>query len=794
MGSVAWYAALEARRRWRSVLGLAMLVAVAGTVVIGAAAGARRTSSAFDRLASSTSARDATVQIDDIDPITEASITDRIEALDIVDSATRAQVVLVAPASGEDSEEMDVTIGLSPDGWGTTIDRPVVTAGRLPRPGAANEVLANEVARDQFGLGIGSRFGGTTFTTEDLDAMLSGEFQGFNGPPLELHVVGIGRFASDLQGDAGTFLLGTPALVDDVTGRVGLFTGLLAVRLDPGASFDDLRKAVAPIVGDGEYEVTSSDEEFADAARDSADVLGQSLLVFAAVAALASAVVVGGAISRQFQGSTDHGIALSAMGWTGAQQDLARSAVPAIGIAVGAGGAGVGAVAVSGLFPFGIARRMEPTPGPRIDSFVVFLGVTAVFVAGLGLLLVLAHAGSRSRGPAAVRPDPRASRLAPAFAALPVAVAVGIRHAVQRRTANGPVPVLAGLAAATVAVMGVVGAATTVRSLDGLLDAPVRYGWAWSSQPESSTNESLGTVAAAVAEADGVAAVGVRSEARVELDGLVLVGGAIETESGSLTPTMLAGRPPAGDDEVAVGASTADALGVEIGEEVTARGASGRPDRAMTVVGVSVLAPMDDGDPSAGALLTADGLEAVRRSDGFSRLVLRYEDGADVEAVEMALSDSQPVAFSFYSGPRIPSLLVNLDRSVPVIAGLGVFSGLLGVAGVGHAQIVGARRRRHELATLRALGLRRGQIRSVVRWNTVATVVIGIVLGAPIGLAIGRTAWQLMVGGLGVIDDPGIPWRTLVMLAPVAVVLALVLAWWPGRQAVRNLHPGVGVD
>ena len=45
------------------------------------------------------------------------------------------------------------------------------------------------------------------------------------------------------------------------------------------------------------------------------------------------------------------------------------------------------------------------------------------------------------------------------------------------------------------------------------------------------------------------------------------------------------------------------------------------------------------------------------------------------------------------------------------------------------------RRRRHELALLKALGMTRGQLRSVVAWQTTLTLLIAVAIGGPLGVA-----------------------------------------------------------
>jgi ABC-type antimicrobial peptide transport system permease subunit len=140
---------------------------------------------------------------------------------------------------------------------------------------------------------------------------------------------------------------------------------------------------------------------------------------------------------------------------------------------------------------------------------------------------------------------------------------------------------------------------------------------------------------------------------------------------------------------------------------------------------------------------------------------------------------------SAYSRPRPPGNLANLDRTTPLVRALGAFFALVGLLGLGHAVVVSVRRRRRDLATLRALGFVRGQVRSVVRWEAVTIGAVGAVLGIPLGLVAGRAAFHLMVDDLGLLDDAANPWIVVVLGVPAVALAALLLAWWPARHAAR---------
>ena len=121
--------------------------------------------------------------------------------------------------------------------------------------------------------------------------------------------------------------------------------------------------------------------------------------------------------------------------------------------------------------------------------------------------------------------------------------------------------------------------------------------------------------------------------------------------------------------------------------------------------------------------------------------------GATVQAVahrlDAAAAANGGQAFQF--GPPAPPTELQLIKDVAVLPLLlGAFLALLAVGAVGHALAIAVRRRRHELAVLRALGMTRRQARAVVATQASVLAVIGLVFGVPLGLALGRTVWRVV--------------------------------------------------
>jgi ABC-type lipoprotein release transport system permease subunit len=87
---------------------------------------------------------------------------------------------------------------------------------------------------------------------------------------------------------------------------------------------------------------------------------------------------------------------------------------------------------------------------------------------------------------------------------------------------------------------------------------------------------------------------------------------------------------------------------------------------------------------------------------------------------------------------------------------------------------------------LRALGLTPQQVRTTVAWQATTLAVVGLVLGIPLGIALGRTVWRLVAERTPVQYVPPLAVLVLLLVVPIAVLVANVLAAYPSHRAVRQ--------
>jgi putative ABC transport system permease protein len=111
---------------------------------------------------------------------------------------------------------------------------------------------------------------------------------------------------------------------------------------------------------------------------------------------------------------------------------------------------------------------------------------------------------------------------------------------------------------------------------------------------------------------------------------------------------------------------------------------------------------------------------------------------------------------------------------------LAIFIALLGIANTLALSII---ERTRELGMMRAVGMTRTQLRSMIRWESVIIAIQGTLLGIVVGVLFG---WALVTA----LSDEGIetfrlPVTTLVVIVVLAALAGVLAAVWPARRAAK---------
>ena len=96
------------------------------------------------------------------------------------------------------------------------------------------------------------------------------------------------------------------------------------------------------------------------------------------------------------------------------------------------------------------------------------------------------------------------------------------------------------------------------------------------------------------------------------------------------------------------------------------------------------------------------------------------------------------------------------------------------------------RRRRRDIALLKALGFSRRQVIETIAVQSTIAVGLGALIGLPIGILVGRTLWDVFANSIHAVPDVVIPTSTLLIIAGVALAMANVIAALPARLAAQT--------
>lgn len=791
MTALGLYLRASLRSRWRSWARLVLLIGVLGGVVVAIATTAHRTATVVDRYLEDRRPSHVSVSwgptfgLGNLDP-------EKVKALPEVDEAHFLAILFFRgrTSRGRVVTNDDFGIGGSPDVREfRAVDRERMKAGRLPAPGAADEIAPDEMAARGSGLQIGDTLDVRLPTPKQMEGPGPGEnplhFR-FAGPHVRLRVVGIRRTIPSVSGDPYPIVELSPAFLQQHAIDAGALPNL-NVRLRHGDADAPAFKAKVERLADGDVEFSSSAQD-ADRLRRSVRIEAIGLWALALVAAIVALLVVLQALIRQGREQAADHATLVAMGTT-RRGLIAGSAAWAVVAALAATPLVVGvAVALSPLGPAGrLARALEPDPGVWLDWLVIGVGIAALIA--LVVLGTLPAAWLQARR-AAGRDDP-ATTPGPAgpvqamMGRLSPAAGTGLRMALHAGHGRTAVPARSTLLTVVLAIAGVVVALGFAASLDRLTITPRLYGRTWDAQIGDGFGPDVGGQAKKLLGHDRT----VDRWALVAF-GEVAVGGrrvgamGIQSVRGMLGPTVVDGRLPSSPDEALLAGHTLSDAGRDIGDTVPVR--VGERSFEARIVGRGVIPDETEAlRLGHGIVLTMAGLRRLEPRAARNVMFVRFAAGVDRERARVALGKraGDPSAAVVPGRPVDLDSVSRVDAAPALTAAL---MALIGLAALAHALGAAARRRRRELAVLRSLGFTRGDVRRAVAWQATTIALVAVLVGVPVGVAAGRWIWNAVADELGVVPEPAVPLLAVLLVVPATLLAANAISAVAGIGAVRR--------
>jgi hypothetical protein len=294
------------------------------------------------------------------------------------------------------------------------------------------------------------------------------------------------------------------------------------------------------------------------------------------------------------------------------------------------------------------------------------------------------------------------------------------------------------------------------------------------------------------------------------------VPGILSPARPAVGPRTLSGTGLDGPGDIVLGPGTLAQLHKRLGDHVTVQLGPVIRDARLKIVGTAALPALGDTlgiHPSlaTGAILPTSvvshaALNEVGSDSGPNAILVRLRPGVSQAAGLRSLQQIADTYNQLTHSPRVvgqvgpealelvanvlpvqrPAEIVNYKSmgTMPVILAGGVAAGA--VAGLGLALVASVRRRRRDLALLKTLGFTRRQLAATVGWQSTVVAVVGLVVGVPLGIAVGRWLWIAFAHALSAVPSPVVPAGSVALAAVAALVLANLVAALPGRSAART--------
>jgi predicted lysophospholipase L1 biosynthesis ABC-type transport system permease subunit len=175
----------------------------------------------------------------------------------------------------------------------------------------------------------------------------------------------------------------------------------------------------------------------------------------------------------------------------------------------------------------------------------------------------------------------------------------------------------------------------------------------------------------------------------------------------------------------------------------------------------------------------------VERELGIEQLgVVRWAEGVD-PGVALAALQRRVGPGRIAAPAQLPPELSNLQRvrSVPLV--LVGFLVVLAISALAHQLITSGNQRQRDVAVLRSLGFTRPMIATIVMSQSTALGLVALLVGIPVGLALGRLGWSWVANAVPLVLVSPLAIAALALMIPITLVVAIAVAAYPARRIAR---------
>ena len=410
--------------------------------------------------------------------------------------------------------------------------------------------------------------------------------------------------------------------------------------------------------------------------------------------------------------------------------------------------------------------------GGGIAALVAGLAAPAIALVGLGAVAMFIGAGMLA--PIVARPI--AGTLGrPLAALLGTPGRLGRENSMRspRRTAQTAAALMVGLAlVSTIAVIGASLSKSGAASVDNALTADyiITSGSVSSSAP------------AVVSRIPGVATVSTVYQGQFELRGslqsLTAVTPADVPRTVHLALTAGSGAPALNAGELLVDTTTASAKHLSVGSVVPVK-------FAQTGASTMRIGGIFKANPLIGSYLTGAGFFLSQFNNPLPTAIL-VRAGPGASDVGKGLTDQLAAYPNLKIQTRAQfqqSQQAQVNELLGLVYVLMALAVVIALIGIVNTLMLSVFERTHELGLLRAVGMKRRQVREMIRSEAVIIALFGAVTGIIIGTALG-VAFAVSLKQQGV-TEVAIPFAELIGFLVLAALLGLGAASWPARRAAK---------